>query len=118
MGFHAIVLDAIVAEGCYISPTALVTGGVKIRSNRFIPAGVIIDTQEKADALGPVPKSQIEFAKEVQYVNQKFPNAYSLQFGGHEMQLWFSIGLQDHQRCAGLKRFTLRYVRIAESVFM
>ena len=81
VGFHAIVLDAIVDEGCYISPNALVTGGIKIRSNRFIPAGAIIDTQEKADALGPVPESQIEFAKEVQHVNQQFSNAYSLQFG-------------------------------------
>jgi len=81
VGFHAIVLDAIVERECYISPNALVTGGVRIRSNRFIPPGAIIDTQEKADTLGPVPKSQIEFAKEVQQVNQEFPNAYSLQFG-------------------------------------
>jgi carbonic anhydrase len=81
VGFHAIVLNAIIEEGCYISPNALVTGGIKIRRNRFIPAGAIIDTQDKADILGPVPESQIEFAREVQHVNQEFPNAYSLQFG-------------------------------------
>ncbi len=81
VGFHSVVLNAIIEEGCYISHNVLVTGGVRIQSNRFIPAGALIDTQEKADALGPVPGSQAEFAKEVQNVNQEFPNSYSLQFG-------------------------------------
>ena len=81
VGFHAIVLNAIIGEYCYISPNALVTGGISVRQNRFIPAGAIIDTQEKADALGLVPKSQREFALEVQHVNNAFPSAYSLMFG-------------------------------------
>lgn len=81
VGFHAIVLNAIVEEGCYISPNALVTGGIRVRSHRFIPAGAIIDTQEKANELGPVPENQVEFAQEVQRINQEFPNAYSIQFG-------------------------------------
>lgn len=81
VGFHAIVLNAIIDEGCYISPNALVTGGIRVRSYRFIPAGAIIDTQSKADALGPVPDSQMEFAEEVQRINREFPNAYSIQFG-------------------------------------
>lgn len=81
VGFNAIVLDAIIGDGCYISINSLVTGGVKIDSNRFIPAGVIIDTQEKADKLGSVPKNEEDFAKEVQHINSEFPNAYSLMFG-------------------------------------
>jgi carbonic anhydrase/acetyltransferase-like protein (isoleucine patch superfamily) len=81
VGFHSIVLNAIIGDGCYISANTLVTGGIKIESNRFIPAGVIIDTQAKADKLSPVPKSQMEFAQEVQHVNNEFPNAYSLMFG-------------------------------------
>jgi len=81
VGFHAIVLNAVVGEGCYISPNALVTGGIKIRSNRFIPAGAIINTQEKADNLGAVPESDHEFVEEVLRVNEEFPHAYSLYFG-------------------------------------
>lgn len=81
VGFHAIVLNAIVGDGCYISANALVTGGINVMPNRFIHAGAIIDTQEKADTLGPVPESDREFAQEVQHVNNQFPDAYSLLFG-------------------------------------
>ena len=81
VGFHAIVLNALIGDGCYISHNALVTGGIKIGPNRFIPAGAIIDTQERADCLRPVPQSDREFAQEVQHVNNEFPNTYSLLFG-------------------------------------
>ncbi len=81
VGFHAIVLNAIVGEGSYISINALVTGGIRIAPNRFVPPGAIIETQEQADALGPVPADQEEFAEEVQHINQQFPPAYSLHFG-------------------------------------
>jgi carbon dioxide concentrating mechanism protein CcmM len=65
------------------------TGGVKIAPNRYIPSGAIIDTQPKANAVGPVPTSQEEFAEEVQHVNQEFPAANSLMFGS----IKFSCGL-------------------------
>ena len=81
VGFHSIVYDAIVGAGCYISFNTLVTGGIKLRPNRYVPAGAIIDTQEKSDRLGPVPESQREFAQEVQYVNNAFPCAYFMLFG-------------------------------------
>ena len=81
VGFHSIVYNAIVGAGCYISFNALVTGGVKLRPNRYVPAGAIIDMQEKADALSSVPESQREFAQEVQHVNNAFPSAYSMMFG-------------------------------------
>lgn len=81
IGFNVIVLNAIIGKGCYVSINSLITGGVKIAPNRFVPAGVIIDTQEKADRLGIVPESESEFAKEVQYVNNQFPNSYSVLFG-------------------------------------
>lgn len=81
VGFQAIVLNAVVGSGTYISPKALVTDGVKIAPDRFVPPGAIVDTQAKADALGPVPRSKREFAEEVQHVNQEFPAAYLLQFG-------------------------------------
>jgi len=81
VGFHAIVLNAVVGEGSYISTNALVTGGVRISKYRYVPAGVIIETQEQADSLNPVPQSQKDFAEEVQHVNQQFPYTYSLLFG-------------------------------------
>ncbi len=81
VGFNAIVFNAIVGEGSYISTNALVTDGVIIEPHRFVPPGSIIDTQTKADALRPVPASKEEFAEEVIHVNQEFPSAYSLLFG-------------------------------------
>ncbi|MDF2944332.1 MAG: Carbonate dehydratase [Herbinix sp.] len=81
IGFHSIVLNAIIGTCCYISHNALVTGGIKVAPNRFVPAGAIIDTQAKADMLRPVPQSQEEFAQEVQHINNEFPDAYSLMFG-------------------------------------
>jgi carbonic anhydrase len=81
IGFGAIIYNAIVGEGSYISINALVTGGVKIPPGRFVPPGTIVDSQARANALGPVPKSQKDFAQEVQHVNQTFPTAYLLMFG-------------------------------------
>lgn len=81
VGFNAIVFNAVIGEGCYISINALVTGGIIIKPNRFIPTGAMIDTQEKADKLRPVPQSDSEFAEEVQHINNEFPSAYSLLFG-------------------------------------
>lgn len=81
VGFGAIVFDAVVGKGCYISTNALVTGGVRLAPERFVPHGAIIDTQQKADTLEPVSWDRKEFALEVQHVNQEFPAAYIAQAG-------------------------------------
>jgi len=81
VGFNAIVFNAIVEDGCYIDTTAVVTGGVRLHANTYVPIGAIIDTQNKANALGRVPTSREEFAKEVVEVNNEFPSAYELKFG-------------------------------------
>lgn len=81
IGFNAIVFNAIIGEGCYISPSAFVTGGVKLRSNRFVPPGAMIDTQEKADCLRSVPSSDQEFAQGVIKVNQELSYSYASLFG-------------------------------------
>jgi carbonic anhydrase len=75
------VFNAHVGRGCYISSGAQVTGGVRLAPDRFVPLGEIVDTQAKANALGPVSRSQREFAEEVQHVNREFPAAYIAQFG-------------------------------------
>jgi carbonic anhydrase len=81
VGFKAIVYNARIAEGCFISSGAVVTNGVELKPHSFVPPGANIDTQEKANRLSPVPKTEEEFAKEVKRVNQEFPAAYSLFFG-------------------------------------
>jgi carbon dioxide concentrating mechanism protein CcmM len=81
IGFGAIVLNATVGEGCYISPGAIVTGGVTLAPHRFVPPGVVIDTQNLADALRPASKANGDFSAEVRHVNNEFSPAYTAQFG-------------------------------------
>lgn len=81
VGFNAIVYTAIVGRGSFISYNAVVTNGVRIPPNRFVPPGANIDSQEKADALSRVPNDSREFAQEVQRVNQEFPASYHLLLG-------------------------------------
>jgi carbonic anhydrase len=81
IGFKAIVYNAIIGAGSFISSGAVVTNGVELKPNSFVPPGANVDTQEKANVLATVPKTEEEFAKEVQRVNQEFPAAYSLLFG-------------------------------------
>jgi carbonic anhydrase/acetyltransferase-like protein (isoleucine patch superfamily) len=81
VGFNAIVYDAIVGKGSFISYNAVVTNGVRIPPNRFIPPGANIDSQEKANALPRVPEDSREFARDVQRVNQELPASYHLLFG-------------------------------------
>ncbi|MEH7074425.1 carbonate dehydratase [Neobacillus drentensis] len=81
IGFKAIVYHAHVGEGSFIASEAVVTGGVTVKPGSFVPPGAHIDSQQKADSLSPVPKDEVEFAKEVQRVNQEFPAAYSILFG-------------------------------------
>jgi carbonic anhydrase/acetyltransferase-like protein (isoleucine patch superfamily) len=81
IGFKAIVYHAWVGASCFISSGAIVTGGVTLKPRSFVPPGAHIDTQEKANSLSTVPRTEEEFAIEVQRVNQEFPAAYSLLLG-------------------------------------
>ncbi|MEK5440873.1 MULTISPECIES: carbonate dehydratase [unclassified Fredinandcohnia] len=81
VGFNAIVYNAIVGRGSFISYNAVITNGVRIPPNRFVPPGANIDSQVKANQLSPVPEDSKEFAREVQRVNQEFPASYHLLFG-------------------------------------
>jgi carbonic anhydrase/acetyltransferase-like protein (isoleucine patch superfamily) len=83
VSFKAIVFNAYVGRGSYVSMDAIVTNGVRIAPQRFVPPGAHIDTQEKADSLGPVPKDSVEFAEQVIRVNREFPPSYDAMFGSH-----------------------------------
>lgn len=81
VGVKAVIFNAYISEHCFVGTGAIVSNGVIIDSHKFVPPGAIIDTQEKADSLGPVPTSVEEFTKEVLAVNREFPYSYSLLFG-------------------------------------
>lgn len=83
VGFKAIVFNATVGAGSYISMDAVVTNAVRIAPDRFVPPGAHIDTQAKADSLSRVPKDSREFAREVIRVNREFPPSYHALFGTH-----------------------------------
>ena len=81
VGFNAIIFSSIVGHGCYIDLRAIVTNGVRIPANSYVPVGAIIDTQEKADALKKVSEDNENFAKNVVKTNIELSQAYSLKFG-------------------------------------
>jgi carbonic anhydrase/acetyltransferase-like protein (isoleucine patch superfamily) len=81
VGFKAIVFNAYVGRGSYISNDALLTNGVRLAPNLFVPPGAHIDTQAKADSLGAVPKDAEELAKQVVRVYSEFPPSYDAMFG-------------------------------------
>lgn len=81
VGFNSIVFNAIVKDNCYIDTGAIVTGGVVIAANRYVPIGAIINTQAKADKLLEVPKEQSDFAEKVIKVNVELSESYDLKFG-------------------------------------
>ena len=45
----------------------------------IVPHGALVDTQEKADALGPVPESLKHFNEEVVEVNREFAKSYRVR---------------------------------------
>jgi len=81
VGFNSIVFNAIVEENCYIDTGAIVTGGIRIAANRYVPIGAIINTQVKADNLLEVPKDRSDFAEKVIKVNVELSEVYDLKFG-------------------------------------
>ncbi|KMT21912.1 carbonate dehydratase [Clostridium cylindrosporum] len=81
VGFNAIVFNSIVEENCYIDTGAIVTGGIRIAANKYVPIGAIINTQDKADNLLEVPKEQSDFSEKVNDINVEFSQSYSLKFG-------------------------------------
>ena len=81
VGFNAIVFNAIVEDGCYIDLGAIVTNGVRIPSNSYVPIRATIDSQKKANALMKVSEADANFAKNVVKTNVELAKAYSQKFG-------------------------------------
>lgn len=81
VGFNSIVFNAIVEDNCYIDTGAIVTGGIRIAANRYVPIGAIINTQAEADNLFEVPKERSDFSEKVIKVNVELSEVYDLKFG-------------------------------------
>ncbi len=75
VGFNSVVHASSIGERCFIGHRALVLG-VTLRDGSFVPHGSIIDSQDKADALSPVPESLKGFNEEVVEVNREFAKGY------------------------------------------
>jgi SulP family sulfate permease len=83
IGFKAVVHDSVVGSECSIGIGAVVVG-VEVADGRFVPAGSIIDTQAKADALPPATDAHHHFNEDVVDVNRGLAAAYRrLVVAGH-----------------------------------
>jgi len=78
VGFNAVVHASTLGTKCFVGHLALVVG-VKLRAGCFVPPGSVIDSQDKADALGPIPENLRGFNDEVVKVNTEFAEVYRLK---------------------------------------
>ncbi len=78
VGFNSVVHASTLGQKCFVGHGALVIG-VALADGRFVPHGSVVDTQEKADALGPVPESLKHFNEEVVHVNKEFARGYGMR---------------------------------------
>jgi carbonic anhydrase/acetyltransferase-like protein (isoleucine patch superfamily) len=75
VGFNSVVHASVLGDKCFIGHGAVVLG-VKLAPGRYVPHGSLVESQEKADALGPVPESLRGFNEEVVEVNREFASGY------------------------------------------
>ena len=58
---------------------AVEDGRVSLADGKFVPHGVVVDSQEKADSLGTVPDALKHFNDEVVEVNREFAASYGVR---------------------------------------
>ena len=75
IGFKAVVHDAVVGRHCFLGIGAIVVG-VEVPDGRFVPAGSVIDNQDKVDALPLVVEAHRHFNEDVVDVNRGLAVAY------------------------------------------
>jgi len=78
VGFNSVVHASTLGKKCFVGHAAAVIG-VNLADGRFVPHGAVVDTQEKADALGEVPEALKHFNDEVVEVNREFARGYGVQ---------------------------------------
>ncbi|NYT01808.1 MAG: carbonate dehydratase [Methanosarcinales archaeon] len=75
VGFNSVVHASVLGKKCFVGHGALVIG-VTLKDGSFVPHGAVIDTQDKANSLGPVPDQLKGFNEEVVEVNCEFAAGY------------------------------------------
>lgn len=78
VGFNSVVHASNLGEKCFVGHAAAVIG-VTLAEGKFVPHGAIVDTQQKADALGAVPDALKHFNDEVVEVNREFAKSYGIR---------------------------------------
>ncbi len=78
VGFNSVVHASTLGKKCFVGHAGAVIG-VKLADGRFVPHGAIVDSQAKADALGPIPDGLQHFNEEVVHVNKEFAQSYGLR---------------------------------------
>lgn len=78
VGFNAVVHASTLGEKCFVAHGAVVIG-VNLADGKFVPPASLVDTQEKADALGRIPDNLRYFNDEVVKVNKEFAASYGLK---------------------------------------
>lgn len=78
VGFNSVVHASTLGKKCFVGHAAAVIG-VKLPDGKFVPHGAVIDSQEKADALGGVPEALKHFNDEVVEVNREFAKSYGVR---------------------------------------
>ncbi len=78
VGFNAVVHASTLGKKCFVGHLSLVVG-VFLADGKFVPPGSVVDTQEKADGLGPVPENLLGFNDEVVGVNTEFADVYRIK---------------------------------------
>ena len=78
VGFNSVVHASTLGKKCFVGHAAAVIG-VKLADGKFVPHGALVDSQEKADNLGPVPESLTHFNEEVVHVNKEFAKSYGIR---------------------------------------
>ena len=78
VGFNSVVHASTLGKKCFVGHLAAVIG-VTLAEGSFVPHGKVVDTQEKADALGRVPESLKDFNEEVVEVNCEFAKSYGIR---------------------------------------
>ncbi len=82
IGMDSLVFNAVIRNNVAVGVGSVITDGVEIPEGRFVPPGSVIDTQAKADALGPRIGSPYEKINEaVVMVNIELAKAYMQAFG-------------------------------------
>jgi len=73
--FNAMVHASTLGEKCFVAHGAMVID-MKHAEGKFVSPVTLVDTQAKADALGPVPDNLKHFNEELVKVNKEFAASY------------------------------------------